>query len=313
MTTITDHARDELVAVTGRALIVLGEIRVAWAWLRDAREPGGRQRWTERLLTEGQREALDAQAFRERSYKEANRRVGLGALAPQKPAARVHQVDVRVAVVDALSEVAGELHQAVLGCPMPVPAGRVHERPCRYCGRSPHAGLLPVPSTLGERWAPCLGRCLGCRSPTTCRCEPADERVTQYLDRIGDLLPGVKRLDLVTAALAELRRVERTARAAAGADPQPHILIRVQCPACASRSLQLLAESEMQGEWGIVCNNKSCRCSGPGCACGRRSTYRDGEHLWLCANGGWVELKWALNDADGARLSAQLPPAVVLP
>lgn len=302
---IVDERHAHLASITDQITVTIGKLRAAWGWLRESTEPT-RHRWIEREMTPLQREIADARAFAERTYAASSKRVGLSALAPKPAPAALGVLDTRAGIVNDLTGLADELFRTVTGStdrPAPEPGSRFHLRTCQCRGR----GHLFLPSTLGPAWTGCPGRCFTCRSSDPCDCDIPDARVAHALHRIAVALPSIRIIEQARDTLRILRSAERRALNAASVESRPRILIRVECPACAGRTLAVNADSGLEQEWAIECTTPTCRCRGEHCPCGRTIRYRDAPHVWLAANDGWKHLAAALTPDSQTRLEEQVP------
>jgi hypothetical protein len=255
-------ARDEAARQAAR-------LRRALGWLAVLAEPGREAAPPPPLLTDEQRRLAAVQARQERADRVATLAAGGSALAPSPAPLRVAVLDAQITagrVVARVTELAATT--------IPAPTVRPHVPADVVAGLDWLAGPGPVGVAAGAGVVVCRG-------------------VVWELEDQGLLVELGRRL---AAGAARAR-----AAAGIGADrvvPFPG----GRCPVCRSRSLEL--DRTLPGErwWVVRCISASCRCQGPGCACGQRVRYAGRRHVWTF--GEFAELEARIAAARGPRVSS---------
>jgi hypothetical protein len=233
--------------------ITIDQLRESWTWLCALVEPGRPQPTPATAMTDEHLERLEALGHSDRAYRDYNLRHRLSALPPSPAAARVGIIDAQVLVHDTVTTAARLL----------AATGGLAAR------RRAECMLDTVPAALD--WltgGPIAELGAGGRGGVWWR--------AGALDRLRDA-------QLAADVAKILRRADRVARAAAGAEEQPAAPVDERCPACGRRSLQ---EEYPSGRLVVRCVSVSCVCTGDGgpgvdpCGCGRRRKQAGRRHVW---------------------------------
>lgn len=319
----SDGLADDVHAAAGR-------FRAAWSWLGDARIPGpvgpaaDRPPPRDAARRAGQ---LAEQLAADRAAAAASIRMRMAPGRDRPPPARLHAIEARQRIADAITTLAHRLWTHVHG---PGPAGdaararaivdididraRAVVVPCDWCAGT---GVTQRPAGWSWEWpadppacprcylgrVPTGNRCPGCYAAGWCGCDRTDLLVGLSLDLLVGLVDVV---NVETAAGVEtvLNEAADRAEAAAGAGrdrrqipgPTPP-----ECPVCGSRELHAEVSSPKRREWSIRCLGPDCYCLGWGCPCGIGTARREGRrHVWPAR-------RWDGPDGLAARLGVTLP------
>ncbi|MBM7083616.1 hypothetical protein [Micromonospora humidisoli] len=218
---------------------------LAWLWLLTA---PGRERRPGRPVDEDQAEILEARGHAARTWREANLRHGMGALAPSAAAARLDVVDALTVVTRILTRLARLVAEG---------------RASSYVGGGRPVDVLDW-LTAGGPGRPWVVDAAG------------DAWRAGVLDDLHDNRDAY----LVGRIAEHIAWADEVARAAAGVVAEPVRPIEHRCPACRHRSLQLRHDGRDKRRWTVECVRRTCLCAGAGCGCLRRDRRPGLAHVW---------------------------------